>query len=239
LAEETRIGKILVPAWPGTLCALGALMTDVRSDYIKTVREDVASVNVEVIRNAYRELEQVALEWVRAQGSIIQRHGVFLSVDMRYRGEPYDIEVVLPRDTAIDQVTPGMLADLFHTTHQQVYNFMDREAAVRITNLRVRVSGEPRLPAPRELPRAEGPAIPVGERRLYYHGEWHRAAVYERSQLMAGHQLNGAAVIEQLDTTTLVPPGFVATVDRYGILTVAVGEPAAATSGAGATGVLR
>jgi N-methylhydantoinase A len=239
LAEETRIGKILVPASPGTLCALGALMTDVRSDYIKTVREDVALVGADVIQGAFRDLEQQALEWVQAQGSIIQRHGIALSVDMRYRGEPYDIEVVLPRETSVDQVTSELLTELFHTNHQQVYNFMDRDAAVRITNIRVRVSGEPRLPAPRELPRADGPAVPIGERRLYYHGEWHQAAVYERSELKAGHRLDGAAVIEQLDTTTLVPPGFVATVDQYGILTVAVREPAAAASGAGATGVLR
>jgi N-methylhydantoinase A len=231
LAQETRIGKILVPPSPGTLCALGALMTDVRSDYIKTVRDDLAAVDAQMLRSEYARLEREALEWVRTQGSIIRQHTVTRSADMRYRGEPYDVDVMLPRETPLEEVTPELLRELFHTTHQKVYNFMDREAAVRITNIRVRVSGQPQLPSPRELQPAAGEPTAVGRREMYYGGSWHSARVYDRAELRAGHQVVGPAIVEQLDTTTVVPPGFAARMDRCSILslTAASGaEPAAA-----------
>jgi N-methylhydantoinase A len=227
LAEETRIGRIIVPPSPGTLCALGALMTDVRNDYIRTVREDAARVDASELCDTFAALEQQALAWVQDQGSIIRETALTRSADMRYRGEPYDVEVVVPAETELAEVTTDALVDLFHAAHQQVYNFMDRDAAVRITNVRVRVSGQPQLPAPVAIGTAVDDAAPRERRQIYYQGAWHPARVFERAELRSGHTLEGPAIIEQFDTTTLIPPGFVARVDQFGI----VGMTLAASNG--------
>ncbi len=220
LVDEAQIGKMLVPPFPGTLCALGALMTDVRGDYIKTLRKDLTTVGDDELLGVYRELEEQALAWVREQGPVVKERAIVRSADLRYWGEPYDVEVHLPREIALQGITPALLRELFHQAHDEAYSFMDRDAAVFVTNIRVRVVGYPRFPRLLELGKAEGEALATARRGIYYRGAWHTANIYDRTALRAGHRIVGPAVVEQVDTTSLIPPGFVATVDRCGILSV-------------------
>ncbi|MCL5958654.1 MAG: hydantoinase/oxoprolinase family protein [Chloroflexi bacterium] len=232
LLEESQIGKMLVPPSPGTLCALGALMTDVRGDYIKTVRKAASQVGQEELSGAYRELDRQAIRWVREQGPVVNEHIIIRSADLRYNGEPYDVEVSVPCELDLAEVSPSLLRELFHEAHQQAYSFMDREAAVILTNLRVRVVGLPPLPTLAELPGARGAAMPLAERDIFYRGAWRRASIYDRKDLLAGHLLAGPAIVEQVDTTTVILPGLEALVDRFGILTV---KPLALAAASGAS----
>ena len=218
LAEEIIIPRIIVPPSPGTTCALGAAIADVQNDYIKSLRGDLAATPVEAIREGFAELERTGRAWLAAENPVIDEVVVRRSVDARYHGQAFDIEVDLPGDAAT--LSPAAIAARFHDVYEMLYRNSDRSARIDLVNLRVRVTGKTPALALKRLPRGKGEPQPKGERRIWYGGARHSARLYERSQLGAGHSVAGPAVIEQFDTTTVVAPGFVALTDEHGVLTL-------------------
>src|SRR5262249_46756513 len=101
-----------------------------------------------------------------------------------------------------------------------LYAHADRSADVELIDLRATITGATPKPTLRAVPAGHGSATPVGRRPIHYRGQRHQAAVYDRRDLLAGPHVDGAAVIEQADTTTLVPAGFRASVDPLGNLVI-------------------
>ena len=218
LAEEIVIPRIVVPPAPGTTCALGAAIADVQNDYIKSLRGDLATTQAEAIRQGFDELERTGRAWLAAENPVIDEVVVRRSVDARYHGQAFDIEVDLPRDAAA--LTPAMIAGRFHDVYEMLYRNSDRSAQIDLINLRVRVTGKTPAVSLKRLPAAKGEPAARGTRQIWYGGARHVAQLYERTGLAAGHSVTGPAVIEQFDTTTVVAPGFVAVTDEYGVLTL-------------------
>jgi N-methylhydantoinase A len=218
LAEEIVIPRIVVPPSPGTTCALGAAIADVQNDYIKSLRGDLAATRVEAIRQGFDELERIGRAWLGAENPVIDEIVVRCSVDARYHGQAFDIEVNLPGDAST--LTPGFVAGQFHDVYEMLYRNSDRNAQIDLINLRVRVTGKTPTLALKRLPDAQGEPATKGMREIWYGGARHAAHVYERMELAAGHRIAGPAIIEQFDTTTVVAPGFVAVTDGYGVLTL-------------------
>ncbi len=220
LAEEIIIPRIIVPPSPGTICALGAAIADVKSDYIRSARRELASVSAEQIRSAFNELERTGRDWLDAENPVIEGTALRRSVDARYAGQAFDIEVELA--DPVDSLTPELLAERFHDTYEALYRNSDRAAAIELINLRVRVIGKTQPLALSRLARADSSEPPSkGGRDIWYGGARHRARLYDRSMLLSGHVIAGPAVIEQFDTTTVVAPGFTAATDDYGVLALA------------------
>ena len=218
LAEEIVIPRIVVPPAPGTTCALGAAIADVQNDYIRSLRGDLAATQADAIRQGFDELERTGRAWLAAENPVIDEVVVRRSVDARYHGQAFDIEVELPRDAAA--LTPEMIAARFHDVYEMLYRNSDRSAQIDLINLRVRVTGKTPAVALKRLPAAKGEPAARGTRQIWYGGARHAARLYERTELAAGHAVAGPAVIEQFDTTTVVAPGFVAVTDEYGVLTL-------------------
>ena len=218
LAEEIIIPRIVVPPNPGTTCALGAAIADVKNDYIKSLRGDLAKTPTEAIRSGFAELDAAGRAWLTAENPDIDEVVVKFSVDARYYGQAFDIEVDLPGDA--NQLTGESIAACFHDTYEQLYRNSDRKARIDLVNLRVRIAGKTRALSPKRLARGDGKPPAKGSRKIWYGGKHHDARLYERTQFGAGDRIEGPAIVEQFDTTTVVAPGFVATTDEFGVLTL-------------------
>ena len=221
LAEEIRSPTIKIAPSPGTLCALGAVMTDIRRDYLRMVRSELDDdgATVAVMRAALDAMEAEATAWVSAEGDLVGETTLSRSGDMRYAGQAYELSVDLPEDSA-RALDAGGLGELFHRVHEQVYGFRDEDARIEVTALRTRVVGKvPPIGLP-TLEAASGAARAIGRRDVFHDGAWLAAEVYRRADLAAGHALAGPALVEQEDTTIWILPGWRGTVDGHGNLEI-------------------
>ncbi len=221
LAEEARLSRIVVPPAPGTFGAMGALLTDVKRDYIRSLRRrlDTSPEQAKELRAVFDELEKQALAWVEGEGDIVGVTELSWSAEMRYKDQAYDLNVPIPSEVR-QSLAGDNLAELFHLAHQKVYGFPDRESPVELTAMRTRVIG--RVPAIR-LPEVESstePPRPIGSRKVYCGRGWRDVLVYERAFLRSGQYFAGPAIVEQEDTTTVILAGWGAEVDSFGMLNI-------------------
>lgn len=251
-ARDLPVRRIIVPPTPGTMCALGALVADLRADFVRTLWRDSAELTTEGIQTLCRELDGEAHAWIEAQSASVERVYRLRSAEMCYVGQSFDVNVPLPE--RIEDVTLAELDRRFHERHAALYGHADPGAPTRVIDLRVQVVGvtpkptvgriaQAASPQPRAggAPAAESPASTAagaaGTRRIFEQGCFQTACVYERSELGEGASIEGPAIVEQYDTTTYIPAGFRVTVDRWhnliGEKLNREGEPVAAGISAG------
>jgi N-methylhydantoinase A len=228
IADDAGIASVLVPLTPSTFCALGAILANVKRDFVSSrfLRLADGAPALQTLKRDYDRLEQTAAEWIGSEGEILGRTRFEVSADMRYSGQAFDLPVPLPQALR-QQPEAGALTELFHQAHEKVYSFRDLSSSVEITAERLRVVGEiPPVTLPRLSGESEAPR-PAMARQLFLDGGYLTAAVYQRDDLRRGQVLRGPAIIEQEDTTTLVLPGWSAEVDEIGNLLIARARDAA------------
>ena len=219
LAEELHIPRVIVPPSPGTLCAQGAMSADVKSDYVKTVHRRLSALSPRELADECAELARRARQWLRDEAPTVEGSALAYSADCRYVGQAFQVEV--PIDPAwLEEATTARLGAAFHERHERLYAHADLAADVELIDLRATITGDTPKPAVRPLPAGHGPARSAGRRTIHDRRRRHDALVYHRRDLRAGQHLDGPAIVEQEDTTTLVPAGFRATVDAWGNLVI-------------------
>src|SRR6267142_929778 len=219
LAEEFHIPRVIVPPSPGTLCAQGAMTADVKSDYVKTIHRKLSATSGKLLAAECAELSARAQRWLGEEAPAVSESTIAHSADLRYVGQAFQIEV--PIDPAwLEEPGTDRLRAAFHDRHDRLYAHADRAADVELTDLRATITGATPKAELKAVPTGRGPATPAGRRPIHYRKRRYDAAVYHRRDLMAGQHLDGPAVIEQEDTTTLVPAGFRASVDAFGNLVI-------------------
>src|SRR5581483_5902282 len=202
LAEEFHIPRVVVPPSPGTLCALGAMSADVKSDYVRTLHRRLSATTGEAIRAECAALEARARRWLAEEAPAVGESAVTFTCDMRYVGQAFQIE--LPLDLGwLAEPGLGALRAAFHDRHERLYAHADREADVELIDLRATITGTMPKPVLRPAPAGTGAATASGRRAIHYRGRRLDAAVYRRADLRAGQHLDGPAIVEQEDTTTL------------------------------------
>src|SRR5436190_1723403 len=212
LAEELSIPTVLVPPSPGITSALGCLLVDVRHDLSAMFLAHLDSVDPQRLEEEFGRLERDARERLAAEDVPEEQMSIQRLVDMRYLGQWRSLTV--PVSSPADL---GDAAERFHAEHERAYNYRRDESPVEIYRLSVRAVGV--TPKP-QLRRHElnGSAPPEAASRPVHFDSTGTALdtpVYLRSHLAAGTTLTGPAVIDQLDSTTLVPPGWRAEVDEW------------------------
>ncbi len=220
IAQELGIKRILVPERPGIECAFGLLVTDIRSDYIRSKILPVQSGNLDEINALYQELEMRGHQWLNTEGIAPEKRLFRRLVDMRYIGQNYELTLPLPSKT----LEPGDLAQLLHDfyrAHEQTYGYYADGEPTQFVTFRVEALGVVPKAKLREIPLSleENPAQALSETRQIYLGKTEGGfvdcPVYHRQALQPGHRLDGPALIEQMDATTLILPGHTAKIDRY------------------------
>jgi N-methylhydantoinase A len=218
LARELDIRRILVPRNPGILCAMGLLLTDLRADFAATSLRTLGVAALPDVAAAFRGLAAQAAAWFDAEGIAADARRVSRTVDMRYVGQNYELSVALP-DGEIGPATLDVLAERFAAAHLRMYGFVAEGDPVQLVTFRVEALGVVRkatfVPEHDGGPDASAAVIARRDVWLQEAGAFVACAVYDRDRLHAGNRIAGPAVIEQMDATTLVPPGMVARVEPY------------------------
>jgi N-methylhydantoinase A len=206
LAEELRIGRVLVPRAAGVLSALGLAIADVRRDHVHPFLSGLREADGDEVAAAFAELEGRAGEQLAGD----PRRTVTRSADARYQGQSFELTV----DVDADDLEG--LAGRFHAEHERRYGYRMEDEPVELVNLRLVATVPGDKPALREGParrQAGG-----GRRRASFDGDWHDVDVVRRADLGVGAEVGGPAVVEFAESTQLVRPGWRGTVDEVGAL---------------------
>jgi N-methylhydantoinase A len=220
LAETMGMDAVIIPQTPGVLAALGGLLADLRSDFVRVVFLDVGPGSPGALREALHDLAGEARSWLFDGQGYEGEASLSVSADMRYRGQSYEIETPLDAAAVESGDTAAILA-AFHAEHERIFGHADPRAVVQLVNLRLVISGSTPKPAVRRIARATSPASPLKVVAAWFDGTEHQTPVYARAGLYAGQRIAAPAILGQDDTTTVVPPGFVIEVDDYGNLVIA------------------
>ena len=212
VARELSIPTVVVPPNPGVTSAFGCLLVDVQHDLsvMHTGLSDDADTSE--VEQQFTRLETEAVSRLRHEGVTDEQTHLQRQVSMRYLGQWRSL--IVPMGTgegALDRAV-----EEFHREHEREYAYRDDSRPVEIYQLHLVATG--RTPKPNVRPaerRDGGPAEPVERRRVFFAGEWHDTPVYDRDTLPAGTRFDGPAIVNQLDSTTVVPPGTVAEIDEW------------------------
>ena len=210
LAEEIAIDAILVPPFPGGLSALGAARADLEGDLVEPVYERLGGLDQAALARVSANLASRAKTWIAEQTAAlaVTETRIELSADMRYDGQGYDVTVPL----MAAWLTAGDFARLraaFHAAHRATYGHANEEAEIWLKELRAHIVGataKPRIVPLRSA--ALGAGAGVGTRTVRLSGREVAAQVHDRAALGAGRHLAGPAIVNQMDTTTWIPPGW-------------------------------
>jgi N-methylhydantoinase A len=218
LAAELGIRRVLVPMSPGVTSALGLLVTDLKHDYVQAHLRRLDVADFSSINRVLEEFQQRGRSVLASEGVSEDRMSFTPSLDMRYVGQSFELRVGTPAHalTAMDAPT---LADNFFREHERVYGYAATTEPVEIVNLRLTATGAIRRPELRRLPEGTSDsASALKDHRQVWFEESIRTSVYDRYQLRAGNVISGPAIVEEVDSTTVIHPGYHAVVDTFGNL---------------------
>lgn len=218
VARSLQMAGIVVPPNPGILCAQGIVVSDLKENLVRTNRVPLATASVPRMREVARELMEEAERWFAIEEVERRDRSVALSLDLRYVGQNYELSVPTAETLLGDgdaEAIVRLIADQFHALHETNYGHSDPSAEIEVINYRCVARGRlyrGAMPAARKM-RQPTPA-PRSVRDVWFGAAGPlRTPIYERDDLDPGHRVDGPAVIEQMDTTTLVMPGTTATID--------------------------
>jgi N-methylhydantoinase A len=217
LAAEMGMAEVLVPEAPGVLAAFGLLAAAIEHQHARTLQTRTDAADLDAVNRCLGELDAAGRERMREEDVPADQVRVAYAADMRYVGQAYELQVPLPVP-----VTPARMPDVlaaFHAVHERVYGYARTQQPVEFVNFRA-VHTYP-LPRPVVTPAARATGTledaRLGDRPAYF-GAFVATAIYERTRLPLGARLAGPAIVEQSDTTTVVPPGVTALVADAGNL---------------------
>jgi len=246
LAEALGLKKVIIPSYPGTLSALGLLVSDTRHDYVQTVAINEREVKPEALLEVFRALEERGLGQLRAERVPEDLIEIVWSADLRYEGQSYEINTPVPvvsrqssgiRDqhlatdhrvlTTDDWLLTTVKETIrhFHELHQRIYEYSSIDEAVEFINLRVTAIG--RVPPVSLAAGNSGDPNPSAaqkrSRPVYFSGAgFVECNIYDRMRLKPGNVVTGPCLVEEMASTTVITPGARAGVDEYGNIVVAI-----------------
>jgi N-methylhydantoinase A len=215
LADELGMPEVVVPPAPGAFSALGLVATDLKRDYSRTFYADLGAVEPERIAAALEVMAAEGEAMLEAARVPAERRAMLRSADVRYRRQAYELTVPFP-DGPVTRASLDALAVAFHDKHRQTYGHANPSEPVQLVNLRLTALGRlPRL----ELKQHAVTSRPVRERRIWFAETGFAACpVYWREGMSAGASLSGPAIVEAVDATIVIPPGWAAAVDPRGYI---------------------
>jgi N-methylhydantoinase A len=212
LARALSVPRVLVPALPGALSAVGILLADTMREYSRTVIQPLDTAFVaKSMEDAFSALEAEARADFADEGLEGSAHR---SADLRYQGQGYDLNV---------PYTPSMTAD-FHALHHRRYGFSSESRSIEIVNVRVRmvVPAPPFDQTPEPLRDGDGSQAIVATRPAWFDGAFIDTRIYSRDRLVPGDSFTGPAIISEYSSATVLPPGDILRVDALRNLVIEV-----------------
>lgn len=216
LADAIGMNRVLIPAAPGNVSASGLLAAEVRHDMVRTRVQPIDGVDIPEMAEEFGDLVIDAAKALRDQGVEPEDIQVLRAVDLRYRGQAYELTLPVPAGDLTVEILSAMTAR-FHDEHERVYGYRLDRHPIEIVNLRVTgTSHPPALPWP-SFPLNENAPSPVGMRRVLHENaataaDW---PVYRFTEIPAGAGIEGPAIVEYPGSTCVILPGWTATWDAW------------------------
>lgn len=218
VAALLGINHVVVPLNPGIASAFGLLAAEFKNDYARTFLQQAPGYDLDGIESVYSELEAEGRAWLNEEGVPQEVHAISRSADLRYAHQGSEVTVPLSGKQATGETMDALVQE-FHAQHQQLYGF-SLDQRVEIVTLRVTVSGDVGSVA---LPRRDGvsdsPEKAILDRRQVYFDQGNGFVpcnIYSRDQLSPGASISGPAILEGMDSTVVINPGWTSLVDDYG-----------------------
>ncbi|WP_425052815.1 hydantoinase/oxoprolinase family protein [Psychromarinibacter sp. S121] len=218
LAKELEMQRVIIPRHPGILCAMGLLLTDLKTNFSVTALSPLDKAAAQTMKDAFAALDAQCGDWFAAEHVAPEAQGIARSVDLRYVGQNYELNIPLPAGPVGPDTVDALYA-AFNAEHQRNYGFVSEGEPIQIVTLRVEATGG--------VKKAEFPAFPdaghdasgavVGKRDVWMSEvqSFVSCPIYDRAKLQSGNRVAGPAIIEQFDATTVVPPGMTARVEPH------------------------
>jgi N-methylhydantoinase A len=210
LAKELGLSKVMIPFLPGAFSAYGILVSDIRINLSKSIIKSFSDFQ----DNIHRELEKLkdqARSDLKEQ-NIDEKSAQFLySVDLRYKGQSYEINVDYKED----------LIESFNRKHKNLYGYSIPSEPLELVNVRLQVISPRKKVTPNT--KDSGDNQPKGKREVLFEGGKFTTAVYLRDNLKPGFSQKGPCIIEEETATTVIPPGISFYLDSFGVIHMEVG----------------
>ncbi len=224
LIAEVGLKGALVPRYPGITSALGCIIADIRTDRVQTVNAALDGLDTAALGARMAQAGAELRDQVAASGLAVDRIDVLYELDMHYVGQTHTVAVPLPARLT-DQgvaVTEAMVRDAFETAYRAAFSRLLPGIPMRIVNLRTSAIGRrPAFELKALAPDGGSQAAAArGTRKVWFGGDWTEAAIWDRLALPVGAVVQGPAILEQPDATTVLDPGLAARVDAFGNLIV-------------------
>lgn len=225
LADELGIPAVIIPPAPGAFSAFGLVASDLKRDYVRTLYADLGSVDPGTVAAAFATMEADGTRTLDTARVPAERRSLPRSADVRYRRQAYELTVPIA-DGAITRATLDAAIAAFHVKHELTYGHANPAEPVQLVNLRLTAIGElPRLKLAHHGDRADAR---LSEREVWFPDTgFVTAQIHWRPGLVAGQNIAGPAVIESMDSTTVLPPAWTAAIDDSGFIRMTRKTPGA------------
>jgi N-methylhydantoinase A len=218
LARELEIPRVLVPRHPGILCALGLLLSDLKTNFSQTRLTVLTADATRRMSETFTGLEARAAAWFEREGITGGARTLRRTVDMRYAGQNYELPVPWPEAPTPDALVKELTTS-FERAHAQLYGYIAAEEPIQAVTFRLEAIGSVRRaelhPRPRATTAVAGAVVGRRDVWLPESNAFAPCPIYDRDQLGFGHEFPGPAIVEQMDATTLVLPNQRARVDEF------------------------
>jgi N-methylhydantoinase A len=221
LADELSINPIVVPRFPGFFSAMGLLNADITMDFVKTVMISLKQENLEQLNFVQRELLKEAEEWFLEIGVQPKERSLQFSADMRYLPQNYELNLPIP-DCPLSVEDVSTTENRFHEAHEMAYGQSSLGEIIQIVNLRILAIKHLSKPTIADLvpPRKSLSAAFIETRKVIFPKGRVPCRIYERSMLDTGHKINGPAIIQEKEATTVLYESWCMRADKNGNMVI-------------------
>lgn len=205
---------VIFPPQASVLSAVGTLVSPPRLDMVRSAVSILSQLDWADVDHIYERMIAETRDALAAAGCAADRIVFEFGADLRYAGQQHEIAVKLPEDPRLHHDSK-VIATAFESAYRAHYGLNPSHVEIEVVNLRLVAKGPVTEGTTSVI--AEGQGTPHGERRVYL---WPDAAVpvYRRTALKIGQIMQGPALVEERETTIVIPPGWRATVDRLGCI---------------------
>ncbi len=218
VARLLDMDTVIAPPSPGVASAYGLLVADFKNDYARTSVQKAPSYDAAAMERMYGDLEGEAVRWLDAESVPADRRELTRSADLRYAHQGFEVTVEFA-GRAVDRAALDATIERFHAEHRRLFGF-SLDQPVEIVTLRVTAFGH--LDSVRMARLSGDLGAPtdalMGRRDVYFEdaGGFVRCDIFDRARLSPGSAIDGPAILENVDSTVVIDPGWRGRIDDYG-----------------------
>lgn len=210
----------IIPPGPGVLCAYGDATTVVKDEASKTYVTLIKNTNQASLAKLFHELTEKASSTLIADGISEYELEVTLQADVRYTGQAFQLSIEISQ-AEFEAQGLDLLISRFDEQHTQLFTFALDEGHEIVMVRAIVSAASTALPLSKQITgNTTLLECKIADTKIYHAGQYHQAAIYERAKMVVGLVISGPCIVGEMDSTTVILPGYVATVDTVGNLLI-------------------